>query len=129
MPAARGANSSKRSRGFSQISRRHDFLSRRASKAIPLAPSRSSPSVTRSTTAPSASRRLDQCRLKARSAAPMRVPPYQSSTVRPTRSIARSTSWSRSSRVTLVSRVPNRKVWMRSLAFVSVWKKCSRMRE
>ena len=59
----------------------------------------------------------------------MRVPPYQSRTVLPMRSSARSTSRSRSMRVMLVRRVPKTKVCTRSAALVRAWKKWRRMRE
>ena len=79
MPRAFGVKPSQRSSGFSQISRRADRCRRcisrdRRSGSSP----RSRPSVISSTTAPWASTRRDQSRLKACRQAPMRVPPSQS---------------------------------------------------
>ncbi len=59
----------------------------------------------------------------------MRVPPDQSTTLgRAARPAPRRDPWLRSERVTLVSRVPNRKVWTRLRASVTAWRKCRNSR-
>jgi hypothetical protein len=65
--------------------------------------------VISSTTAPWPSTRRDHSRLNSSMDSPIRVPPDQSGTARLTISKAASGSRWRSWRVTLVSRVPNRK--------------------
>ena len=83
MPAARGSNPSKRNSGLSQTSVwRHERCSRSISNASVVSPSRSSPSVIKSTTAPCVSTRRDQHKLNSRSDEAIRVPPDQSFTWR-----------------------------------------------
>ena len=71
------------------------------------------------TTAPWPSTRRDHCRLKSSSDSPIRVPPDQSGTMWETSSKATSASRDLSWRVTLVSRVPNRKLCTRSRSLVT----------
>ena len=102
--------------------------SRSASRPSSSTPSRSRPSVSSSTMAPCPSTRRDHSRLKRCRLAPMRVPPSQSCAARPHRSSASSGSRRESARVTLVSRVPNRKVETRRRR-PSACKKCRKSRE
>src|SRR5690606_19226908 len=103
-PFARGSKPSKRSNGFSQISRLHDLARRSVSVPSSAASSRSSPSVMRSTTAPWPSTRRDQRRLNSRSVSPMRVPPDQSLTAAAHSASASSGSRCRIWRVRFVNR-------------------------
>ena len=78
--------------------------------------------------APWVSTRRAHSLLKARSEEAMRVPPDQSGTAAEQAASASSGSRSRSARVTLVSRVPNRNVMTRFRASVSACRKCKKMR-
>ena len=127
-PLARGSKPSKRRRGLSQISRRHERCSRSISNDRVSSASRSSPSVMRSTTAPCPSTRRAQRLLNSAKDVAMRVPPAQSATLAPQAASASSGSRWRIERVTLVSRVPNRKVVTRFSRSVTACRKCRKSR-
>src|SRR6185503_14524066 len=128
MPRALASKPENRSRGLSQISRRQERCSRSISKPSRSSGSRSSPSVNSSTTAPCVSTRRDHCLLNTASEVAIRVPPDQSSTLAEQAASASSGSFSFSARVTLVSRVPNRKVDARLRASVTACRKCRNRR-
>src|SRR5579862_6071789 len=128
MPRARASNPSKRNSGLSQMRRRQERCSRSISNASVSSASRSSPSVMRRTMAPWVSTRRAHSLLKLCSDEAMRVPPDQSGTLAEQADSASSGSRSRSARVTLVSRVPNRNVLTRFRASVRSCRKCKKMR-
>src|SRR5262245_40259182 len=119
MPLALASKPAKRNSGLSQMSRRQERCRRSISNSSRSPPSRSSPSVIKSTTAPCVSTRRAHCLLKARSEVAIRVPPDQSATLAETAASASSGSLRLSARVTLVSRVPNRNVCTRLRASVT----------
>src|ERR1700722_1889998 len=81
-----------------------------------------------STTDPCPSTRRAHFLLKTCSDDAIRVPPDQSGTLAEQDASASSGSRARSARVTLVNRVPNRKVWTRLRASVSACRKCRKIR-
>ena len=97
----------KPSSGLSQISRKAMRCKRAISAASRAGSPRSQPSLMMQTIAPWPSTRRAQVVLKVCSASPMRVPPDQSTTGRPTSASAWSTLRARNWRVMRVSRVPN----------------------
>jgi hypothetical protein len=128
MPLALASKPEKRSSGLSQMSRRQERCSRSISNASRSSGSRSSPSVISSTSAPWVSTRRAHSLLKVRSEVAMRVPPDQSGTLAATAASPSSGSFALSARVTLVRRVPNKKVCTRLRASVTAWRKCRNSR-